>query len=335
MMNLSGVVVDSSSSSSLSHSPLSPSTAAELAIANRKFAKTCVEKKRRDRINKCLDELKEIMSQTDDKARYQKMEKAEILEMAVNYMRMSMSAGGKLNAVPPSNDVYAIAYNQLLADFTHSLACMPGLRDDFKAQVLSQMSAQILRNKMAVAAAQVAASAALQQQQQNTTSSGQQDVPPPPPTQQQKSSSNISSANSVPSAPKRRRTNEQITSNNVNKKFCVDTSSSAQQYYMYTNTSNGKYHGGSSSSSSSCSSVDTMNSMHVPVSPCGSSASSMCGGGVSDGQALNLSSSSSHSSSSSSPPVSACSSPNSSSSLSSSSSKSAAECFNKIFRPYL
>ena len=30
------------------------------------FAKTCVEKKRRDRINKSLDELKELMAVTDE-----------------------------------------------------------------------------------------------------------------------------------------------------------------------------------------------------------------------------------------------------------------------------
>ncbi|CAF0808601.1 unnamed protein product [Didymodactylos carnosus] len=55
--------------------------------SSRKLAKTCVEKKRRDRINKSLDELKELMALTDERARYQKLEKAEILEMAVNYVR--------------------------------------------------------------------------------------------------------------------------------------------------------------------------------------------------------------------------------------------------------
>lgn len=266
---------------------LSPnSAAAEIAIANRKFAKTCVEKKRRDRINKCLDELKDIMSQTDDKARYQKMEKAEILEMAVNYMRMSMSGGGKLNQ--PTNDVYALAYNQLLADFTHSLAAMPGLRDDFKAQMLNQMGAQILRNKMAAAVVK------------------SQSVTPVPPA--------------APVVQKRRRTNE---SGSLSKKFCgvVEAAAPQQQYFMYS-----KYSG-------SCSSIDTSNSVHVPVSPCGSSISSSCSVGNTESQALNLSSSSSSSSnSSSSPPVSACSSPNSTSSSSKSSSN---ECFNKIFRPYL
>ncbi|CAF3347110.1 unnamed protein product [Rotaria socialis] len=55
--------------------------------SSRKFAKTCVEKKRRDRINKSLDELKDLMALTDERARYQKLEKAEILEMTVNYIR--------------------------------------------------------------------------------------------------------------------------------------------------------------------------------------------------------------------------------------------------------
>ncbi|CAF1346421.1 unnamed protein product [Rotaria sordida] len=55
--------------------------------SSRKFAKTCVEKKRRDRINKSLDELKDLIALTEDKARYQKLEKAEILEMTVIYVQ--------------------------------------------------------------------------------------------------------------------------------------------------------------------------------------------------------------------------------------------------------
>ncbi|CAF1095283.1 unnamed protein product [Rotaria sp. Silwood1] len=60
----------------------------DLAEENsRKFVKTCVEKKRRDRINKSLDELKDLIAITNDKVRYQKLEKAEILEMTVTYVR--------------------------------------------------------------------------------------------------------------------------------------------------------------------------------------------------------------------------------------------------------
>lgn len=49
-----------------------------------------MEKKRRDRINKCLDELKDLIlisDNSDGVKQYQKLEKAEILEMAVNYVK--------------------------------------------------------------------------------------------------------------------------------------------------------------------------------------------------------------------------------------------------------
>lgn len=110
----------------------------EIAIQNRKLAKTCVEKKRRDRINRCLDELKEIMSQTDDKARYQKMEKAEILEMAVAYMRSVTRQNPSLDTNYQA--YYVMAYQQCLTEFQNYLNILPGVRDDFKSRILSHMS---------------------------------------------------------------------------------------------------------------------------------------------------------------------------------------------------
>ncbi|CAF1022778.1 unnamed protein product [Brachionus calyciflorus] len=109
----------------------------DIAIQNRKLAKTCVEKKRRDRINRCLDELKEIMSQSDDKARYQKMEKAEILEMAVSYMRNL-----NRNTQQDSNYeyYYTMAYQQCLNEFQNYLNVLPGVRDDFKHRIMNHMS---------------------------------------------------------------------------------------------------------------------------------------------------------------------------------------------------
>ncbi|CAF1203965.1 unnamed protein product [Adineta steineri] len=54
---------------------------------SKKSVKTYVEKQRRDRINKSLGELKDLIASTDERVRYQKYEKAEILEMTVNYIR--------------------------------------------------------------------------------------------------------------------------------------------------------------------------------------------------------------------------------------------------------
>ena len=134
----------------------------DMALLNRKFAKTCVEKKRRDRINRCLDELKDLMSQSEDKAKYQKMEKAEILEMAVTYMR-SMKQTGNTMATPttpttpttPPNTTqyYTLAYRQCLGEFQASLAQMPEMADSSKAKILSHMSQRYIDMLAAINAA--------------------------------------------------------------------------------------------------------------------------------------------------------------------------------------
>jgi len=122
------------------------------AIQNRKFAKTCVEKKRRDRINRCLDELKDLMSQADDKAKYQKMEKAEILEMAVNYMKnLRTSQSNSVNSSKPidehsSMQYYGLAFRQCLTEFQNYLALFPGIKDDFKSKIMSHMTQRYMEN---------------------------------------------------------------------------------------------------------------------------------------------------------------------------------------------
>ena len=110
----------------------------DMAVLNRKFAKTCVEKKRRDRINRCLDELKDLMSQSEDKTKYQKMEKAEILEMAVMYMR---NLRNSTEMAPESNaQQYALAYKQCMNEFQTFLTMFPGVKDDLKINLMNHMS---------------------------------------------------------------------------------------------------------------------------------------------------------------------------------------------------
>ncbi len=117
----------------------------DAATMSRKFAKTCVEKKRRDRINRCLDELKDLMSQADDKAKYQKMEKAEILEMAVTYMKnlLSNNTTSSPTTLSSQSDLqnnYTQAYRQCLNEFQSCLQSLPGVQDEFKSGIMSQMS---------------------------------------------------------------------------------------------------------------------------------------------------------------------------------------------------
>ena len=117
------------------------------ALQNRKFAKTCVEKKRRDRINKCLDELKDLMAQSDDKARYQKMEKAEILEMAVAYMRNirlnnpNHSFANNNNTASTTNDLlYTQVYAKCLSDVQNFVCHLPDIHDEVKTGLVAHLA---------------------------------------------------------------------------------------------------------------------------------------------------------------------------------------------------
>lgn len=54
----------------------------------RRSNKPIMEKKRRSRINQCLDELKTLILETDnERSRHSKLEKADILEMTVRYLQ--------------------------------------------------------------------------------------------------------------------------------------------------------------------------------------------------------------------------------------------------------
>ena len=54
----------------------------------RKSQKPIMEKKRRARINDCLNQLKALVLETDsDRSRHSKLEKADILEMTVRYLQ--------------------------------------------------------------------------------------------------------------------------------------------------------------------------------------------------------------------------------------------------------
>ena len=75
--------------------------------------KPLLERKRRARINGCLDELKELMEYLGGGrgSRMQRLEKADVLEVTVNHLR-HLKASGRLNANEPglmSGDVSTVS----------------------------------------------------------------------------------------------------------------------------------------------------------------------------------------------------------------------------------
>ncbi|UJR27055.1 hypothetical protein I4U23_008359 [Adineta vaga] len=106
----------------------------EYHSGSRKIAKTHVEKKRRDRINRSLDDLKDLLSVHCDKARYQKLEKAEILEMCVEFVKQT---NGRLNKIKQN---FEQGYQQCTNDVTTFLNSTPEISYIERQNLLHQLS---------------------------------------------------------------------------------------------------------------------------------------------------------------------------------------------------
>ncbi|CAF2435004.1 unnamed protein product [Rotaria sp. Silwood2] len=106
----------------------------EYHSGSRKVAKTYVEKKRRDRINRSLDELKDLLAIHCDKARYQKLEKAEILEMCVDFVKQT---NVHLNSIKHN---YELGYQQCTNDITTFLNTIPEISFIQRQHLLKHLS---------------------------------------------------------------------------------------------------------------------------------------------------------------------------------------------------
>ncbi|XP_043915849.1 hairy/enhancer-of-split related with YRPW motif protein 2-like isoform X2 [Protopterus annectens] len=72
---------------------VSPTTTSQ--ILARKRRRGIIEKRRRDRINNSLSELRRLVPTAFEKQGSSKLEKAEILQMTVDHLKMLHATGGK------------------------------------------------------------------------------------------------------------------------------------------------------------------------------------------------------------------------------------------------
>lgn len=93
--------------------------------------KPLLERKRRARINSCLDEIKELMEYlggSTDGQRMQRLEKADVLEVTTQYMR-HLKANGRLNANEQSAingiSTFRSGYSACASEVA-SFICSPG-----------------------------------------------------------------------------------------------------------------------------------------------------------------------------------------------------------------
>lgn len=111
---------------------------------SRKWSKPIMEKRRRERINRSLEELKRLVleAQNRDSSRYTKLEKADILEMTVRYLR---SLRHQQRAVMTTTDPYMLlkhraGYSACVAELSKNVIGDNSLEPDVKTQILSHLT---------------------------------------------------------------------------------------------------------------------------------------------------------------------------------------------------
>ncbi|KAM4738111.1 hairy-related 3 [Anableps anableps] len=125
---------------------VAPSDCGEKGKPGNKVSKPLMEKKRRARINQCLDELKSLLeSYYSSSIRKRKLEKADILELTVKHLRnlqkiQSISVGA--SEIPD----YQLGFRSCLANVNQYLLLADHLNGS-ERWMLSQLSNKLCRSR--------------------------------------------------------------------------------------------------------------------------------------------------------------------------------------------
>ncbi|XP_013395724.1 transcription factor HES-1 [Lingula anatina] len=114
------------------------------AAQARRTNKPLMEKRRRQRINECLSELKSLVLQAlqRDTSRYSKLEKADILEMTVKHLRtvqrQQMTAAVAND--PSVLSKYRAGFNECAGEVSRYLRSIDGLEEDVRLRLLNHLA---------------------------------------------------------------------------------------------------------------------------------------------------------------------------------------------------
>ncbi|KAI7799996.1 hypothetical protein IRJ41_020143, partial [Triplophysa rosa] len=120
----------------------SPTTTSQ--VMARKKRRGIIEKRRRDRINSSLSELRRLVPTAFEKQGSAKLEKAEILQMTVDHLKMLQATGGKgyFDAHSLAMDFMSIGFRECLTEVARYLSSVEGLdsSDPLRARLVSHLS---------------------------------------------------------------------------------------------------------------------------------------------------------------------------------------------------
>lgn len=120
----------------------SPTTTSQ--VMARKKRRGIIEKRRRDRINNSLSELRRLVPTAFEKQGSAKLEKAEILQMTVDHLKMLQATGGKgyFDAHSLAMDFMSIGFRECLTEVARYLSSVEGLdsSDPLRVRLVSHLS---------------------------------------------------------------------------------------------------------------------------------------------------------------------------------------------------
>ncbi|XP_041832538.1 hairy/enhancer-of-split related with YRPW motif protein 2 [Melanotaenia boesemani] len=120
------------------------SPTATTQVMARKKRRGIIEKRRRDRINNSLSELRRLVPTAFEKQGSAKLEKAEILQMTVDHLKMLQVTGGKgyLDAHALALDFLSLGYRECVTEVSRYLSTVEGLdsRDPLHSRLLSHLT---------------------------------------------------------------------------------------------------------------------------------------------------------------------------------------------------
>ncbi|TRY88930.1 hypothetical protein DNTS_008503 [Danionella cerebrum] len=120
----------------------SPTTTSQ--VMARKKRRGIIEKRRRDRINNSLSELRRLVPTAFEKQGSAKLEKAEILQMTVDHLKMLQATGGKgyFDAHSLAMDFLSVGFRECLSEVARYLSSVEGLdsSDPLRVRLVSHLS---------------------------------------------------------------------------------------------------------------------------------------------------------------------------------------------------
>merc|ERR1739838_857711 len=111
----------------------------------RKVMKPLLERKRRARINKCLDEIKDLMvyALQSEGESVNKLEKADVLELTVQHLR-KLKRQQQLQANPALDmDRYRAGYTACASEVSRFMSSMPGVNITMGTHLMGHLGSSI------------------------------------------------------------------------------------------------------------------------------------------------------------------------------------------------